>query len=123
MSNPLGEEGKLKVKSRFTEGVRLLGGEYVDFGEDKLYKLRCGLIHGYLPKIKGFNSISIANDSTSDRTFWVASKDSGLALAINMAKLVADLSDASKRLRHELEKDRAKRDMPQVALSRLPELA
>lgn len=117
----LGERGK--VESRFKERVRLLklvNTEYATAGENCMYALRNGLTHQYIPGLKGFGSITIANDWTDNRALF-ASKD-GRGLKINVARLVVDLGFAWGVLRSELLSDSAKRGCAARALNRLPKL-
>lgn len=53
----------------------------------------------------------------------IAFSPDGRTIAIDLAKLIDDLRNASKRLRNELEQDRAKMALAEAALSRAPELA
>lgn len=114
-----GELGQCgKVEPRFTEGVRLLGGEYAVFGEGRMYDLRNGLTHQYAPSLKGVAHIAIVND-WSDGKAIVADDD---RVILNVARLVVDLGEAWGRLRCELLRDESKARLADKALSRLPKL-
>lgn len=119
-----GELGKMgKVQSRFEEGVRLLklvNTEYATAGENRIYALRNGLTHQYVPGLKGFGSITIANDWADNRALFMSKDARGLK--INVARLVVDLGSAWGVLRSELLSHSTKRDRAAKALNRLPRL-
>ena len=117
----LGQFGK--VESRFKEGVRLLGlinAEYASFGENRMYALRNGLTHQYVPGLKGFNSIIITNDWSAIKAIHVS--DAGRTLRLNVARLGVDLGVAWGLLRSELLRNKRKRGRAASALRRLPQL-
>jgi hypothetical protein len=114
----LGVEGKGVVEKRFKEGVSLLGGEYTKFGKKKMYNLRNGLTHQYIPSLKGISSIYIVNNWSSPRA--IVSK--GDDLTLNVAKLIKDLETAWEGLRKSLQQDMPKLGVAGQALSKLPRL-
>lgn len=112
-----------KVESRFKEGVRLLGGEYTEFGVENMYELRNSLTHEYLPKVKTFKSIILANVWTEIRTGRAITFDPNTSvIRINLAKLVNDVEQAGVRLRNEIMQNIKIRINAESALSRLPKL-
>ena len=122
----LGKKGK--VESRFKEGVRLLGGEYTEFGEDNMYQLRNSLTHQYLPKVMAINGIFIGSGNTfkqvADKVIRTHNSISvsGPFIMLDMAKLVKDIEKARKRLIDELQHNEQMRLRAEDALLRLPEL-
>lgn len=114
----LGMGGKGVVEKRFKEGVSLLGGEYTKFRKKKMYNLRNGLTHQYVPSLTGIRSISIVNDWSSTRAIISNGDD----LTLNVAKLIKDLETAWGSLRSSLQQDMTKLEIAGQALSRLPRL-
>jgi len=117
----LGRRGSKNVSLRFAEGVRLLGrvnDVYSKIGEEKMYNLRNGLTHQYVPSLEGLRHIVVANDWKDDR----AIVEDENTLALNVARLIVDLRMAWKHLRHELQQDSEMLSRAGEALMRLPHL-
>lgn len=117
----LGRKGSKNVSLRFAEGVRLLGtvnDEYSKVGEEKMYNLRNGLTHQYVPSLEGLSHIAVANDWKDDR----AIVENGDILVLNVAQLIVDLRMAWRCLRDELQQDSKMLSGAGEALGRLPHL-
>ena len=112
----LGQKGQ--VGCRFKEGVRLLGGEYLEFGEDRMYTLRNGLTHQYVPELPSIAHIDVTNDWNTDKAVITE----GNKVTLNVARLVVDLGAAWGRLQTELEQSKDMRSNVTNAMKCLPKL-
>lgn len=115
----LGQPGM--VECRFRAGVRLLNGEYMNppnCDEGIMYRLRNGLLHQYLPSLKGIREIKIINNPQYDWAIY-RSQDK---FKLNVARLVCDLEVAWQRILNELPANKTKFDLVRRRLAKLPKL-
>jgi len=105
------------VKSRFVEGVRLLGGTYEDFGEERMWQLRNSLTHEYGAKVRPFNRIRIGNTVAAEKDG--AEKHT---LDIDVMSFISALEEAANRLKAELRQDNDMMSTAKTALSRIADL-
>lgn len=124
---------KGKVESRFKHGVRLLGAEYMDFGEDRMYALRNSLTHEYMPSVEQFEEIWIINDWGADEP-WPPYRQLGNTfkqdaimveediLWLNVNQLYDDIGNAWQFFKKELERNDTLVGKAEEALERLPKL-
>ena len=146
-----GELGmKGKSKSRFKEGVRLLGEntgvrlvlydtsglsselplpKIVPADEDVMWSLRCGLTHQYLPKVRRVGFIFIgAGNVDPCRPFGLIERKNGVSyiepsmLIVDVASLIEAIEKGCQALIAELQADEVKKSRAEKALALVPEL-
>ncbi len=146
-----GELGmKGKSKSRFKEGVRLLGKntgvrlvlydtsgsssklplpKIVPTDEDIMWLLRCGLTHQYLPKVRHVGFIFIgAGNVNPYRPFSIIERENGVSriepsmLIVDVASLIEGVEKGYQTLVAELQADEVKKLRAEKALALVPEL-
>ncbi len=134
----LGMESR-KVKSRFIEGVYLLGDvngvrllsdltKAMD--AETMWGLRCGLIHQYLPKLDAVNGILIGAGTLGTRYEAIGEIEraeggigiKGRLVIVDLTALIKAIEAGRKKLMDELRIDESKKIRAEKALLSLPEL-
>ncbi|MEK7396152.1 MAG: hypothetical protein AAB116_04350 [Candidatus Poribacteria bacterium] len=126
-----------KSKSRFKEGVLLLGTDYgvkfvipnmTSVDEDVMWTLRNGLTHQYLPRVNQVGFVWIGAGKAPYRPFGMIERRNDTSyierptLMLDVSALVEAIENGCETLFVELKKDEYKKARAEKALSLIPEL-